>query len=122
MVKHDGKRIGLGHGAITSLSSRSWEAVKKDEAKVHKRQDKNTVVAFSVNLYAAFKLYFLYLITFETILMCFVSVGLTVYWYFLYVSNITTTVMFIIQMISISHLTHLSLTPQYFAYLYVIYL
>ena len=85
-LRNDKKRIGLGHGAVTGSSRRvsmgqTSKFTQKVEAIVMKNQV-NMVHNFWRALYSSLKIYVYYLISFETILVGLITVGLTLYWYF----------------------------------------
>ena len=56
--------------------------IEEAEANAYQKQQRNPFILLIMGNVAAVKVFFYYLITLDTILACFLCVGLTCYWYF----------------------------------------
>ena len=87
--KYDEKNINIGLGEMAAKEMNFHGDVEEHEFRVREQQRSFLFTRFFTTLMAACMVFFIYLITLETLLSCALCVGLTIFWYREYGPNDT---------------------------------
>lgn len=84
--RKDQKVVGL-KDVIRKRSSTEKKSVEEEEKDVRSKGVRNAFVLMITGILAALKIFVYYLVTIETMMVLALTIGLTLYWYFEYVST-----------------------------------